>query len=289
MDKRAFGRKPAVAMHIVKTLRDFHCDPGKEARAFANAAKGTVKMDILLHLIRPMHSWVVVKVQGLDARATSFHAPHATHTHTHTHALTYTHFALFTPLAVRTQTAAIKQMSVLSEVHVPKSSPETPTSTRPEEPPLTSPKPPLTESPRPSSVASASQRPASTTHPEPPSHFPEPSASPGQSATDGAPSEPDGPPEVVLVVGILPKPAVDEVAIKMEDEALIVGADPDVTKDSDFDWWSKFYASIGDEQCRQPEYEEEGNDKMVVCDIFASVCSEGELNSFNIYDIDDLI
>ena len=91
------------------------------------------------------------------------------------------------------------------------------------------------------------------------------------------------------MVGILPKPAVDEVAIKMEDEALIVGADPDVTKDSDFDWWSKFYASIGDEQCRQPEYEEEGNDKMVVCDIFASVCSEGELNSFNIYDIDDLI
>lgn len=50
----------------------------------------------------------------------------------------------------------------------------------------------------------------------------------------------------------------------MEDEALIVGADPDVTKDSDFDWWSKFYASIGDEQRRQPEYEEEGNDKMVV-------------------------
>ena len=91
------------------------------------------------------------------------------------------------------------------------------------------------------------------------------------------------------MVGILPKPAVDEVAIKMEDEALIVGADPDVTKDSDFDWWSKFYASIGDEQRRQPEYEGEGNDKMVVRMspyVFANIYSEGELNSFNIYDID---
>ena len=75
----------------------------------------------------------------------------------------------------------------------------------------------------------------------------------------------------------------------MEDEALIAGADPDVTKDSDFDWWSKFYASIGDEQRRQPEYEEERNDKMVVRMspyVFANIYSKGELNSFNIYDID---
>jgi len=201
------------------------------------------------------------------ARAASFHASHTAHpyatlSHMHIHTL----FPFFTPLAVMTQMATMKQMSVLTEVHVPTSSPQTPTSTRPEEPPLTSPKPTPTESPRPSSVASASQRPASTTHPEPPTIFPEPStASPGPSTKDGTPGKQDGHPDEVVTVGILPKPAVDEVAIRMEDEALIVGADPDVTKDSDFDWWSKFYASIGDEQRRQPEYEEEGNDKMVVC------------------------
>ena len=66
------------------------------------------------------------------------------------------------------------------------------------------------------------------------------------------------------VVSTMPEPVVDEVAIKMEDEALIAGADPDVTKDSDFDWWSKFYTSVDDEQRKQPEYEAEGYDKMVV-------------------------
>ena len=78
------------------------------------------------------------------------------------------------------------------------------------------------------------------------------------------PGKESGKDEEIPMVSTLPEPAVDEVAIKMEDEALIVGADPDVKKDSDFDWWSKFYASVGDEQRRQPEYEEEGNDKMVV-------------------------
>ena len=155
--------------------------------------------------------------------------------------------------------ATIKRMSVLSEVHVPTSSPQSPTSTKPEEPPITALKPTPTESPRPLSVASASQTPASTAQPEAPTITPVP------STKDGAPGKQDGHPDEVPAVGILPEPAVDEVAIKMEDEALIAGADPDVTKDSDFDWWSKFYASIGDEQRRQPEYEEEGNDKMVVC------------------------
>ena len=56
----------------------------------------------------------------------------------------------------------------------------------------------------------------------------------------------------------------DEVAIHMEDEQLIEGADPDATKDSDFDWWSKYYTSVCDEQCQQQDYKDQKLDELVV-------------------------
>ena len=41
-------------------------------------------------------------------------------------------------------------------------------------------------------------------------------------------------------------------------------ADPDASKGSGFDWWTKYYYSIGDDQRTQEEYVQEGHDKMVV-------------------------
>jgi hypothetical protein len=64
----------------------------------------------------------------------------------------------------------------------------------------------------------------------------------------------------------IPEGKPDEVAIRVEDQALLAGADPDVKKDSEFDWWSKFYLSAGDEQRMQLDYGQAGYDKLVVYD-----------------------
>ncbi len=40
--------------------------------------------------------------------------------------------------------------------------------------------------------------------------------------------------------------------------------DPDSKETSDFDWWSKYYYSCGDERRTQAEYVEQGADKLVV-------------------------
>ena len=40
--------------------------------------------------------------------------------------------------------------------------------------------------------------------------------------------------------------------------------DPDSAGKFEFDWWSKYYYSIGDERRTQKEYVEKGLDKMVI-------------------------
>ena len=40
LDKRAFGRKPAVGVKVIKTLKDFVVDPEAEAKAIAAATTG---------------------------------------------------------------------------------------------------------------------------------------------------------------------------------------------------------------------------------------------------------
>ena len=41
-------------------------------------------------------------------------------------------------------------------------------------------------------------------------------------------------------------------------------SDPDDQEQIEFDWWSKYYYSIGDERRTQPQYQEKGYDKMKV-------------------------
>ena len=68
---------------------------------------------------------------------------------------------------------------------------------------------------------------------------------------------------------LIPEGAPDQTVIRFEDEALLAGSDPDVKKDSEFDWWSKFYLSAKDEERSQPEYGQQGFDKLMV----STVCT----------------
>jgi hypothetical protein len=61
------------------------------------------------------------------------------------------------------------------------------------------------------------------------------------------------------------KPAAEtETAILLEEEGDTLDTDPDNKKDVKFDWWSKYYASIKDEQRTQKEYLDEHQDFMTV-------------------------
>ncbi len=52
--------------------------------------------------------------------------------------------------------------------------------------------------------------------------------------------------------------------------------DPDSADKSDFDWWSKYYYSIGDDQKTQKDYVDKNHDSLVIY--------EGELeDKFNRY------
>eukprot|EP00731_Ephydatia_muelleri_P020356 Em0013g83a len=42
-----------------------------------------------------------------------------------------------------------------------------------------------------------------------------------------------------------------------------IAADPDASKGSGFDWWTKYYYSMGDDQRTQEEYVQEGHDRMM--------------------------
>ena len=56
----------------------------------------------------------------------------------------------------------------------------------------------------------------------------------------------------------------ESVTLQIPDSELIMGEDPDVQKNSDFDWWSKFYSSLDDDPRMQQEYLDAGYDKLMV-------------------------
>ena len=45
---------------------------------------------------------------------------------------------------------------------------------------------------------------------------------------------------------------------------ILFQSDPDNKEKSDFDWWSKYYYSVGDERRTQRDYVDQGFDKIVV-------------------------
>ncbi|XP_064383023.1 myoferlin-like isoform X2 [Halichondria panicea] len=66
---------------------------------------------------------------------------------------------------------------------------------------------------------------------------------------------------------VTPAPSVSDVqtALELEEgEKKDLDTDPDSKETSDFDWWSKYYYSCGDERRTQAEYVEQGADKLVV-------------------------